>query len=123
VRIATENKEAVRGFADAITASDVEAALAVLDPEVEFESMLDVGGRPYVGHGGIREYFEDAASAWDEWSVDVHRVEALPDGRVRIEMTMHARGRGSGVPLEEEATHIWTLRDGKLLRNQLIRDH
>jgi ketosteroid isomerase-like protein len=117
VRIATENKEAVRGFADAITASDVEAALAVLDPEVEFESMLDVGGRPYVGHDGIREYFEDAASAWDEWSVDVHRVEALPDGRVRIEMTMHARGRGSGVPLEEEATHIWTLRDGKLLRN------
>jgi hypothetical protein len=45
-----------------------------------------------------------------------------PDGRVVIEMTMHARGKGSGAPLAEFAAHIWTLRNGKLLRNQPFRE-
>jgi ketosteroid isomerase-like protein len=121
VKLGTENKEAVRGFADAISANDLDAALPVCHPEIELESVLAVTGRAYLGHDGIREYFDDIASAWDEWSVEVHRVENLPDGRVQIEMTMHARGRKSGVTLTEPTTHIWTLRDGKLIKNELIR--
>jgi ketosteroid isomerase-like protein len=45
-----------------------------------------------------------------------------PDGRVIIEMTMHALGKGSGAALAEFAAHVWTLRDGKLLRNEPFRD-
>jgi ketosteroid isomerase-like protein len=112
----------VRGFATAITRGDLDAAVAVCDPEVEFLSVLAVDGQAYVGHGGIRQYFNDIVSAWDEWRVEVHRVASAPDGRVVIEMTMHARGRGSGAPLSEFAAHIWTLKDGKLLRNQPFRE-
>jgi ketosteroid isomerase-like protein len=90
-------------------------------PEVEFLSVLAVSGRAYVGHDGIRWYFDDVASAWEEWRVEVHRVAGAADGRVVIEMTMHARGRGSGVTLSEFTGHVWTLRDGKLLRNQPSR--
>jgi ketosteroid isomerase-like protein len=112
----------VRSFAEAITSCDVDAALAVCDPEVEFLSVLAVDGRPYVGHEGIRRYFDDITSAWEEWRVDIHRTALAPDGRVVIEMTMYARGKGSGAPLAEFAAHIWTLRNGKLLRNEPFRE-
>jgi ketosteroid isomerase-like protein len=112
----------VRGFAEAITSSDLDAALEVCHPEVEFLSVLAVDGKAYLGHDGIRQYFEDVTSAWDEWTVEVHRTADLPDGRVVIEMTMHARGRESGLPIAVFAAHVWTLKDGKLLRNQPFRE-
>jgi ketosteroid isomerase-like protein len=117
-----QSQEQVRAFATAITRNDPDAAVTVCHPEIEFISVLAVDGRAYVGHRGIRQYFEDIVSAWDEWRVEVHRVVSAPEGRVVIEMTMHARGRESGAPLSEFAAHIWTLRDGKLLRNQLFRE-
>lgn len=117
-----EEERAVLGLAEAINARDVEAAVAVCDPEIEFLSVLAVSGKAYRGHDGIREYFEDITSAWEEWRVEVHRVAPAADGRVIIEMTMHMRGKGSGAPLSERTAHIWTLRDSKLLRNQPLRE-
>jgi uncharacterized protein len=117
-----ENERPVRRFADAITRYDVDAAVAVCDPEIEFLSVLAVSGRAYIGHDGIRQYFNDVASAWEEWRVEVHRVAAARDDRVAIVMTMHARGKESGAGISELTGHVWTLRQGKLLRNQPFRD-
>jgi ketosteroid isomerase-like protein len=114
-------EDAVRGFADAITRSDLDAALQICHPDVEFLSVLAVGGQRYLGHDGIRQYFEDVASAWAEWSVDVERVIPGSDDRVGIFMTMRARGKESGAVWAEETAHIWTLRDGRLLRNEPYR--
>jgi ketosteroid isomerase-like protein len=120
--VETENQAPVRGLVDAINRYDPDAAVAVCDPEVEFLSVLAVDGRAYIGHDGIRQYFDDVASAWQEWRVEVHRVIAAPDARVVIEMTMHARGRESGASLSVFAGHLWTLRNGKLLRNRPFRE-
>jgi ketosteroid isomerase-like protein len=117
-----QSDEPVRRFAEAITRCDTDAALLVCDPEVEFLSVLAVDGKAYVGHEGIRRYFDDIESAWEQWRVDIHGTAVAPDGRVIIEMTMHALGKGSGASLAEFAAHVWTLRDGKLLRNEPFRD-
>jgi hypothetical protein len=37
-------------------------------------------------------------------------------------MTMHARGKESGAVISELTGHVWTVREGKLLRNQPFRD-
>ncbi len=118
----TTAEAAALGFANAITNSDWDAGLAVCHPEIEFQSMLDIGGRSYLGHDGIREYFEDIEFAWAEWRVEVERVEEAADGRVAIVMTMHARGKGSGAELADRTAHIWTVRDGRLFRNELYRE-
>jgi ketosteroid isomerase-like protein len=118
----TANEAAALGFAKAITNFDRDAALAVCHPEIRFISMLDIGGRSYVGHAGIREYLDDVASAWAEWAVDVERVAESADGRVAIVMTMRARGKGSGIEVDERTAHVWTLRDGLLLRNEHHRE-
>jgi ketosteroid isomerase-like protein len=120
--MSTEGEAAARGFADAITTGDRDFALAVCHPEVELESVLGISGRDYRGHDGILEYFDDISSAWEHWTVEVERVEEAADGRVVIVMTMHARGRGSGVTLAARTAHIWTLEDGRLRRNQLYRE-
>jgi hypothetical protein len=52
----------------------------------------------------------------------VHRTAAAPDGRVAIIMTMHVRGKESGAGLSEQTGHVWTLRDGKLRRNEPYRE-
>ena len=118
----TTGEAAAHGFAVAITTGDRDAALAVCHPDIEFVSMLDIGGRSYLGHDGIREYFRDIESAWAEWSVEVERVAEGADGRVAIVMTMHARGKESGLELSERTAHVWTVRDEKLVRNELFRD-
>jgi ketosteroid isomerase-like protein len=118
----TRGEAAAHDFAHAITTGDREAALAVCHPEMEFVSMLGIGGRSYLGHDGIREYFQDIQSAWTEWNVEVERVAEGVDGRVAIVMTMRARGKESGLELTQRTAHIWTLKDGRLLRNELYRE-
>ena len=118
----TAGEEAARRFADTISSGDRAAAIAVCDPEIEFESMLGLTGHRYIGHAGINQYFDDVQSAWEDWQVVVEQVVEGPDRRVAIVMTMRARGKGSGVSLASRTAHIWTLRDGKLVRNQLYRE-
>jgi ketosteroid isomerase-like protein len=120
--MATEGEYPVRRFAERISDSDPDGALEVCDPQIEFLSVLALGGQAYRGHDGIRQYFADIASAWSEWRVEVHRVSSAPDGRVVIVMTMHCRGKESGTTLAERTGHVWTLRNGRLWRNQPYRD-
>ena len=84
--------------------------------------MLGISGRAYLGHEGIRQYFDDVGSAWREWRVEVEQVTEAADGRVVIVMTMHARGKGSGASVAERTAHIWTLTDGKLRHNEPYRE-
>jgi ketosteroid isomerase-like protein len=120
--VSSEGEEAAREFAHAVTSGDCDAAVALCHPEVEFYSVLGISGRAYLGHDGIRQYFDDVASAWREWRVEVERITEGADGRVAIVMTMHASGKGSGATLAERTAHIWTLADGKLLRNEPYRE-
>lgn len=120
--MSTDGEDAARKFAHAVTSGDSDAAVALCHPEVEFYSVLGISGRAYLGHDGIRQYFDDVASAWREWRVEVERITEGADGRVAIVMTMHASGKGSGATLAERTAHIWTLEDGKLLRNEPYRE-
>jgi ketosteroid isomerase-like protein len=120
--VARTAEQSARLLAAAINWGEVETALTVCHPDIEFLSVLAVSGKAYRGHDGIREYFDDITSAWEEWKVQVHRVVAAPDGRVVIIMTMHMRGKGSGAILSEKTGHVWTLEDGKLLRNEPFRE-
>ena len=120
--MSTDGEDAARKFAHAVTSGDSDAAVALCHPEVEFYSVLGISGRAYLGHDGIRQYFDDVASAWREWRVEVERITEGADGRVAIVMKMHASGKGSGATLAERTAHIWTLADGKLLRNEPYRE-
>jgi ketosteroid isomerase-like protein len=49
-------------------------------------------------------------------------VEDLGQGRVLWHTVFCARGRDSGASIEIDEQHLWTLRDGKILRIQWFHD-
>jgi ketosteroid isomerase-like protein len=113
----------VGAFADAITERDLDAAVELCHPEIEFFSLLaQLEARPYRGFAGIRRYFSDVDSTWAEWRVEVEQLIATPDGRVVIVMSTHMRGRGSELPFAERVANVWEFKDEKLWRATLYRD-
>jgi hypothetical protein len=61
-----KNVEILRRLIDAFYRRDNEAALALLDPEIEFHSAL-VEKKTYHGYAGLGEYRQDLDAAWSEW--------------------------------------------------------
>ena len=113
----------VRAFADAITERNLEAALELCHPEIEFFStMSQLEATPYRGLSGIRRYFKEIDASWEEWRVKVEQLLATPDGRVVIVMSTHLRGKGSGLPFVQHVANIWEFKDEKLWRATLYRD-
>jgi Icc protein len=118
-----ERIRVVQGFADAITERDVEAALELCHPEIEFFSLLaQLEANPFRGLPGVRRYFKEIDATWEEWRVDVEQLVPAPDGRVVIVMSTHMRGRGSGLPFAERVANVWEFKDEKLWRATLHRD-
>jgi ketosteroid isomerase-like protein len=118
-----ERISVVRAFADAITARDVEAGVALCHSEIEFSSLMaQLEANPYHGLAGIRRYFKEIDATWEEWRVDVEQLLAAPDGRVAIVMSTHMLGRGSGLPFAERVANVWEFRDEKLWRATIYRD-
>ena len=118
-----ERINVVRAFADAITERDLETALEVCHPEIEFFStMSQLEASPYRGFAGIRRYFREIDASWEEWRVEVEQLLATPDGCVVIVMFTHLRGKGSGVPFTQHVANIWEFKDEKLWRATLYRD-
>lgn len=118
-----ERLSVVGAFADAITERDLDAAVALCHPDIEFFSLLaQLEARPYRGFAGIRRYFRDVEATWAEWRVEVEQLIPAADGRVVIIMSTHMRGRGSELPFAERVANVWEFKDEKLWRATLYRD-
>jgi ketosteroid isomerase-like protein len=108
----------------ALSRGDIEGALSVLDPEVEIVTsgaFLDQG-MVYRGHDGAREFFEMIGEVFEELSYDVLEVHEVDEDRVLVIVRLHGRGKGTGLELDREAGHLWTLRGETPIRMQGFAD-
>lgn len=56
---------------EAFNTRDAERFTALCDPSIEFHSAFStVFGGVYLGHDGVRTFFEDVADAWDDWRAE-----------------------------------------------------
>jgi ketosteroid isomerase-like protein len=88
-------------------------------PDYEFHTGVRVPSIPrVVRRDGLRDWIQQwYAEPWEgQLQMEVERMEELEDGRVLALLTLRAKGRGSGVPVDTEYAHIITLRDGLALR-------
>ena len=111
-----ENVETFRAGEDAINRGDLEAALALVDPEVVFEPLRAPVSGAYYGPDGIRKFFADTADSFDRFRVEHRDIRDLGDDRVLAIGTMHARVRQGGVETEATSAGIATYRGGRLVR-------
>ena len=106
----------VRAIYEAFNRRDLEAMLAHVAEDVE---VVPVGtaqriGRtePYRGHAGLREYFADAASLWDELALHPEDVRATIDSVV---VFGHVDARLNGRPIRRRVVWTWRLRGGRVV--------
>jgi ketosteroid isomerase-like protein len=98
------------------------AALALFDPEVEYvnpDSAVERGVRR--GHDGMLEVLNAVDGSFADY---VHEVERLVDAgdKVMAYVIFRARGRDSGALVEKPEQHVWTLRDGRVVRFEWFHD-
>jgi ketosteroid isomerase-like protein len=114
-----ENVEAFKRIADANNRRDVEAMLAELDPEVEWQSAVlgSLGDETTVhrGHDGIREMLRDLYEAFSEFHVQFLEIRDLGDRIVAIGRWI-TRGEESGVETSPPLASVMDFRNGKALR-------
>jgi ketosteroid isomerase-like protein len=116
--VSRENVEVVRAGQQAMAAGDVEAALASLDPEVEWHGTvggLDEG-TVYRGHDEVVQAFLAYFETWEriELRADCYVDTAGDD--VVVFFHEVARGRESGVVVETDTGTVNTVRGGRIVR-------
>ena len=98
--------------ADALNRGDLEAYLALIDPEVEFTSLIaEAEGETFHGHEGVRHWWRDIRGAFDEarWEfVDIHQL-----GEEKAVSYMRITGVLSGVPVEQAMWQSIVMRNGR----------
>ena len=109
-----ENVELVRGaFAVVVIPGDPGAMIAASGPGFEMH-LVGAGGEPvhYAGASGIRELFRDVAQSWESFRFEATELRDLGD-RVLVLGDVRARGRRSGIEVDDGWGWIIEVRDGR----------
>ena len=108
--------DTVKAIYAAFARRDLDAMLAHVGEDVE---VVPVGtarriGRsePYLGHDGLREYFADAARAWDELTLHPQDFRATVDSVV---VFGHVEARSGEDSVRRRLVWTWKLRGGKVV--------
>lgn len=116
-----ENVDAVRAGFEALKRGDVDDLLERIHPEFEFTTppTLSVEPDTYRGEEGVRRYFDSFYEVMDE-------VQFIPDEfidageRVVVPVTLRARGKETGLEVEQRVFQVWSVRDGKASRVEVF---
>jgi ketosteroid isomerase-like protein len=86
----------------------------LIHPEVEVHSAL--AQTVYRGLDGVVEWSREIDDQFEDWTVRIEDLRDLGDGRFVVEGSIHGRGRNSGVNLDQPASWLADVRDGRLIR-------
>src|SRR3954453_23865078 len=118
-----ENVELVRRWIRAGNGTGLEAAMALCDPAFEMtESPTLPGAATTAGLDGVRRYFAGWKRNWSEWAWQEEEVHDIPPDKVLVMALLRLRGLRSGIWVEHRWAYLFTLRDGKLLRQDGFDD-
>lgn len=112
-----EDVAVVRALFAAFRERDLDAASACVHREIEIRPAL-VGGPEgviYRGRNGQRQFWADIDSAWTEFRIDPEEVRDL-GGEVLVLGRVFARGRESGISLNQAAAWVAGMRGGQVNR-------
>ena len=111
-----ENVEIVRRAFAAFARGGVEALIEYATPDCVFypdPSWMEQ--REYRGRDGVLAFHKTQTEAFgDDFAPEVHEIRPVGD-RVLVRTEVVGRARGSGVPIRQEAAHVFAdFRDGMI---------
>ena len=115
--MSAQNVEIVRRAYEAFNIDDPEAAIALLDPDVEWTLPAHFpDAETWHGRDRVVEGLRSMAASFDSLNLEVHE---LIDAGDRVVALVHIQGRASVTGLDLSGMgvdgHIWTLRDGRVV--------
>jgi hypothetical protein len=109
----TEEERLLRRAYEAFNARDIDAALALMHPDVDWPNGMD-GGRER-GHAAVRAYWTRQFGLIDS-HVEPMAFELDGEGRVAVDVHQVVRELGGSVISDRRVRHMYTLRDGLVQR-------
>jgi ketosteroid isomerase-like protein len=118
------NAELVREAFDRWSRDDHDWVLERLDPDaaIEVASAQLTGGEPFRGHDGYREWIATMRESFEVWQIHLESLREQGDN-VIVLGSMHLRGRGSGIELDQETGWVVEIHDGKMTRFHAFFTH
>ncbi len=114
-----QSLEIVRCVTAAFNSGDIERILATVHPEFETVVGPELSVEPdiYRGHDGILRYFNSFRDAMDEIRFHPERFREA-GASVVVALRLSAKGRSTGIIVEQHLGQVWTIRDGKTIQIQ-----
>jgi len=114
------NVELARALFDELAESGLQAVGARFDPEVDVFSTPEAAN-PGSFHGiaGLMRWAERWFDAWEEFEIRPELFEPIGSHHVVISCKQRGRGKGSGVPVEMDATYMVEIVGGHVTRFHL----
>jgi hypothetical protein len=109
----SDEEQLLRRAYDAFNARDIDAALALMHPDVDWPNGLE-GGREH-SHAAVRDYWTRQFTMIDS-NVDPVRFTRDEQGRIVVDVHAVVRDLEGNVISEGEVQHVYTLRDGLVER-------
>jgi ketosteroid isomerase-like protein len=121
--VLSENVELSLHLNDAWNRRDVDAVVALWDPEGVWYPALEgvTEGRTYRGHAGIRRYYEDLAEFSGQSDAEFPEVHDLGEQVLGLGSAWFRFA--SGVELDQEVSFLHTWRDGKCIEARTWLSH
>ena len=114
-----ENIALMRAGFEALNSGEEERILAFAHPDFETIVPPELSAEPdtYRGHAGILRYFKLFDDAMEDVRFEPERMWEAGDAVVAV-VRLTARGKTTGIPVEQQIAQVWTIRDGRALRAQ-----
>jgi ketosteroid isomerase-like protein len=111
-----ENVDTVKSLFAAFENRDFDGIAGVLDPQLEIRPAIVGGLEGVVYHGpdGMRQFWADIDAAWAEFRITPAEFREL-DGKILVLGRAFARGRDSGIALDEAAAWIAQVRHAMIV--------
>jgi uncharacterized protein len=118
-----ENVERVRAAVDAINGGDIETALNLAHPDIEWQTLdtfPDAG--TYRGHEGALSFFQNWLDTFKGFRLHMEQCEGVDEHRVLGRFRVSGEGAESGVEVESPPFfQLLEYRDGLLVRAQMFQ--
>jgi ketosteroid isomerase-like protein len=118
-----ENVELVRRGYEDFARGDIEAALALLSPDLQIEDherSLEVP-TSYRGRNGFLTLFATVNEGFTDVRYTPEKLTDIED-RVLVEVRRTGRGQASGAHVDERQFHVWDIAAGRATRFRVFLD-
>ena len=120
-----ENVEIVRRGYELFSEGNFEAVTELISDEAELPDggglgLDDTAAGTRRGPDGFLQGSQDALDAFEDYRVEPQEFIDAGDAVV-VPVRISGRGRASGATLEVRLVHLWVLRNGRAIRNEIYR--